>query len=74
VAAVVIGGSGRDGRQCEKFDALQEKTRKEWCERGESNPHGLPRQILSLVRLPVPPLSHELSYGSQINPVVVITV
>jgi len=31
---------------------------KEWCERGESNPHGFPRQILSLVRLPVPPLSH----------------
>jgi hypothetical protein len=29
-----------------------------WCERGDSNPHGLPRQILSLVRLPVPPLSH----------------
>ena len=33
--------------------------RKEWCERGDSNPHGLPRQILSLVRLPIPPLSHE---------------
>ena len=29
-----------------------------WCERGESNPHGFPRQILSLVRLPIPPLSH----------------
>ena len=29
-----------------------------WCERGDSNPHGFPRQILSLVRLPVPPLSH----------------
>ena len=28
-----------------------------WCERGDSNPHGLPRQILSLVRLPIPPLS-----------------
>ena len=23
-----------------------------WCERGELNPHGLPRQILSLMRLP----------------------
>ena len=33
--------------------------RKEWCERGDSNPHGLPRQILSLVRLPIPPLSQE---------------
>ena len=32
-----------------------------WCERGDSNPHGLPRQILSLVRLPIPPLSHERS-------------
>jgi hypothetical protein len=37
------------------------RSRKEWCERGESNPHGLPRQILSLVRLPVPPLSHGLN-------------
>ena len=32
-----------------------------WCERGDSNPHGLPRQILSLVRLPIPPLSHNKS-------------
>jgi hypothetical protein len=32
-----------------------------WCERRDSNPHGLPRQILSLVRLPIPPLSHYLS-------------
>ena len=30
----------------------------DWCERGDSNPHGFPRQILSLVRLPIPPLSH----------------
>ena len=29
-----------------------------WCERGESNPHPLRDQILSLARLPVPPLSH----------------
>ncbi len=28
-----------------------------WCERGDSTPHGLPRQLLRLVRLPVPPLS-----------------
>ncbi len=28
-----------------------------WCEKGDLNPHGLPRQILSLVRLPVPPFS-----------------
>jgi hypothetical protein len=31
-----------------------------WCERGDSNPHGFTRQILSLVRLPIPPLSHSL--------------
>ena len=28
-----------------------------WCERGDSNPHGLPRQLLRPVRLPIPPLS-----------------
>ena len=33
----------------------------DWCERGDSNPHGLPRQILSLVRLPIPPLSPGVS-------------
>src|SRR5262245_20824241 len=32
------------------------------CERGESNPHPLRGQILSLVRLPVPPLSRGASY------------
>ena len=31
---------------------------KGWCERGDSNPHPLRDQILSLARLPVPPLSH----------------
>ena len=31
-----------------------------WCERGDSNPHGFTRQILSLVRLPIPPLSHNI--------------
>ena len=31
-----------------------------WCERGDSNPHGFTRQILSLVRLPIPPLSLEI--------------
>jgi hypothetical protein len=29
-----------------------------WCERGDSNPHPLRDQILSLARLPIPPLSH----------------
>ena len=38
-----------------------------WCERRDSNPHGFTRQILSLVRLPIPPLSldgpsNKLSY------------
>ncbi len=28
-----------------------------WCERGDSNPSGLPHRILSPARLPVPPLS-----------------
>src|SRR5437588_9130078 len=28
-----------------------------WCEGGDSNPHGLPRQLLRLVRLPIPLLS-----------------
>ena len=37
---------------------------KPWCERGDSNPHGFTRQILSLVRLPIPPLSRlEISYS-----------
>ena len=30
---------------------------KGWCERGDLNPHGFLRQILSLVRLPISPLS-----------------
>ncbi len=36
-----------------------------WCERGDSNPHGLPHRILSPARLPVPPLSrgHHPSAG-----------
>jgi hypothetical protein len=33
-----------------------------WCERGDSNPHGFIRQILSLVRLPIPPLSQRPDY------------
>ncbi len=28
-----------------------------WCERGDSNPHPVRDQILSLARLPIPPLS-----------------
>ena len=33
------------------------KGAKAWCERGDSNPHPLRDQILSLARLPIPPLS-----------------
>jgi hypothetical protein len=44
---------GRMEKECDSRSALNY-----WCERGESNPHGFPRQILSLVRLPIPPLSH----------------
>ena len=40
-----------------------------WCERGDSNPHGLPRQILSLVRLPIPPLSRLLTIYHRAGPV-----
>ena len=29
-----------------------------WCERRDSNSHGLPHRILNPARLPVPPLSH----------------
>ena len=42
-----------------------------WCERGDSNPHGFTRQILSLVRLPIPPLSHgprQFKYNRSVPP------
>ena len=41
-----------------------------WCERGDSNPHGLPHRILSPARLPVPPLSrgHHPSAGQAPDP------
>jgi hypothetical protein len=31
-----------------------------WCERGDSNPHTFRYQILSLARLPIPPLSQNM--------------
>jgi hypothetical protein len=37
-----------------------------WCRRSESNRHGLPRWILSPVRLPVSPLRQELKNSSYI--------
>ena len=41
-------------------NAPQTTEGKDWCERRDSNPHGFTRQILSLVRLPIPPLSQGL--------------
>src|SRR6185369_13456628 len=36
-----------------------------WCERGDSNPHTFRYQILSLARLPIPPLSQNKEFDSQ---------
>ena len=36
-----------------------------WCERRDSNSHGLPHQVLSLARLPIPPHSHSETALSQ---------
>ena len=38
-----------------------------WCERGDSNPHTLRYQILSLARLPIPPLSLEIKTSNIID-------
>ena len=65
-----LQGWGRGMRGCVQTDAQGRakrglsRTKLVWCERGDSNPHGFPRQILSLVRLPIPPLSHALNYTS----------
>src|ERR1700685_4671709 len=39
-----------------------ERSKKVWSERGYTTPHGFPRQILSLVRLPIPPLSQAMKW------------
>jgi hypothetical protein len=47
-------------KECKKHShppRRQPIERKAWCERGDSNPHPLRDQILSLARLPIPPLS-----------------
>ncbi len=36
---------------------IRSRPERGWCERRDSNPHGLPHRILSPARLPVPPLS-----------------
>src|SRR5262245_9255010 len=40
----------------------------EECERGDSNPHALRHKILSLARLPIPPLSRCVSAGHTVAP------
>ena len=37
------------------------------CERGDSNPQGRSHEILSLARLPVPPLSRDFRYDKKDN-------
>ena len=39
------------------------------CERGDSNPQAFRRQILSLVRLPVSPLSRKFGVPKKITPI-----
>src|SRR3984893_2321081 len=41
----------------EALEMIFDGAGRSWCERGDLNPHGLLRQILSLVRLPISPLS-----------------
>src|SRR5690349_11505581 len=43
---------------CTKENREMRYAANEWCERGDSIPHGFTRQSLSMVRLPIPPLSH----------------
>ena len=38
-----------------------------WCERGDSNPHTFRYQILSLARLPIPPLSHSSENSTAVD-------
>src|SRR6185312_17490596 len=60
-AMEILTKSGARERPLRAIDpsahALQKSSLTPWCERGDSNPHGLPRQLLRLVRLPIPPLS-----------------
>ncbi len=36
----------------------------EWCGQRDLNPHGFTRQILSLLRLPIPPWPHEFYFAT----------
>src|SRR6185437_10631924 len=50
--------SRREREPAGEIPSKVEGSQEHWCERRDSNPHGFTRQILSLVRLPIPPLSH----------------
>ena len=51
-------GVEREREPAGEIPSKVEGSEEYWCERRDSNPHGFTRQILSLVRLPIPPLSH----------------
>ena len=57
-----INHVANDDEQCCTPANLASPALTYWCERRDSNPHGFTRQILSLVRLPIPPLSHASNY------------
>ena len=55
---VTDGGSPGPGRSTASRPApVHVPARRGWCERGDSNPHGLPHWHLKPARLPIPPLS-----------------
>src|SRR5579864_5048123 len=55
-----FAGVSEAGARSRNPERTLRRISRRWCERGDSNPHGFTRQILSLVRLPIPPLSHFL--------------
>jgi hypothetical protein len=68
-------GCERSGNPLPKSRAQsRDLSQKSWCERGDSNPHALRRQILSLVRLPIPPLSHNHDYIKSLHHVAATAV
>jgi hypothetical protein len=50
--------TGSAGRRTGAQARLALRDGRQWCGRGDSNPHALRRQNLNLVRLPIPPLPH----------------
>ena len=65
------GMSGTVSESATKGRALRQRER--WCERRDSNSHGLPHWNLNPARLPVPPLSlgrhKDRAYSTQVTPV-----